>query len=106
MKLFQDGSHLVERPVISCEIVRMKSPVSEGDRIMPNDAKLGLFVGVSLVIAVAVVFFRREVPATSTAAIPNEAMVRPVALPQPSTSSKRPIQGRLLTRNPDHETLD
>ena len=29
---------------------------------MPNDAKLGLVVGVSLVIAVAVVFFRKEIP--------------------------------------------
>ena len=67
---------------------------------MPNDAKLGFFVGVSLVIAVAVVFFRRELPGTSTAAIPNESLVRPVALPQPSTSIKRPIPGRLLTTNP------
>jgi hypothetical protein len=29
---------------------------------MPNDAKLGLVVGVVLVIAIAVVFFRREAP--------------------------------------------
>ena len=27
---------------------------------MPNDAKLGLVVGVGLVIAVAVLFFRKE----------------------------------------------
>jgi hypothetical protein len=30
---------------------------------MPNDAKLGLAVGVGLVIAIAVVFFRKELPA-------------------------------------------
>ena len=30
---------------------------------MPNDAKFGLVVGVGLVIAVAVVFFRRDLPA-------------------------------------------
>jgi hypothetical protein len=29
---------------------------------MPNDARLGLVCGVGLVIAVAVIFFRREVP--------------------------------------------
>ena len=33
---------------------------------MPNDAKLGLIVGVGLVIAVAVVFFRKE-PVTAQA---------------------------------------
>jgi nucleoid-associated protein YgaU len=32
---------------------------------MPNDAKLGLVVGVGLVIAVAVVLFRRDVPGLS-----------------------------------------
>jgi 5'-nucleotidase len=30
---------------------------------MPNDAKLGLIVGVGLVIAIAVVFFRKDAPA-------------------------------------------
>src|SRR5258708_37997740 len=29
---------------------------------MPNDAKLGLVVGVVLVVAIAVVFFRKEAP--------------------------------------------
>ncbi len=33
---------------------------------MPNDAKLGLVVGVGLVIVVAVVFFRRDVPTFAT----------------------------------------
>jgi hypothetical protein len=35
---------------------------------MPNDAKLGLVVGVSLVIVVAVFFFRAETPAVDPAA--------------------------------------
>src|SRR4051794_29462309 len=34
---------------------------------MPNDAKLGLVVGVALVIVVAVVFFRKDVPIISAA---------------------------------------
>jgi hypothetical protein len=40
---------------------------------MPNDAKLGLVVGVGLVIAVAVMFFRREAPASPPAAEPAPA---------------------------------
>ena len=35
---------------------------------MPNDAKLGLVVGVSLVIVAAVFFFRKEPPALDPAA--------------------------------------
>ena len=34
---------------------------------MPNDAKLGLVVGVGLVIAVAVVFFRKDLPGQKAA---------------------------------------
>jgi hypothetical protein len=30
--------------------------------VMPNDAKLGMFFGVALVIAVAVMFFRKDLP--------------------------------------------
>ncbi|HZY86956.1 MAG TPA: LysM domain-containing protein [Gemmataceae bacterium] len=46
---------------------------------MPNDAKLGLVVGVALVIAVAVVFFRREAPAggPATNVQPGPAMMPP-----------------------------
>jgi hypothetical protein len=45
---------------------------------MPNDAKLGLVVGVGLVIAVAVVFFQKEPDVTpaakaATAAAPSPA---------------------------------
>ena len=36
---------------------------------MPNDAKLGMVVGVGLVIAVAVVFYRKDAPTGNTAAI-------------------------------------
>jgi hypothetical protein len=47
---------------------------------MPNDAKLGLVVGVGLVIAVAVVFYRKDGPTASPAAI--DKVVPP--LPAPS----------------------
>ena len=48
---------------------------------MPNDAKLGLVVGVGLVIAVAVVFFRKEAPAghpASTGIAPTPALTPPL----------------------------
>jgi phage tail protein X len=35
---------------------------------MPNDAKLGLFFGMGLVILVAVLFFRRDLPGVNLAA--------------------------------------
>jgi nucleoid-associated protein YgaU len=38
---------------------------------MPNDAKLGLVVGVLLVIAVAVAFFRKDAPAADQSATSN-----------------------------------
>ncbi len=47
---------------------------------MPNDAKLGLVVGVCVVLLIAVVFFRKD-PAGLTAAAPGgpapSAQVRP-----------------------------
>jgi nucleoid-associated protein YgaU len=64
---------------------------------MPNDAKLGLIVGVGLVIVVAVVFFRKEAgpvgaPGTlspTPAAVPRD-VYRPVkAAPAPSAPEGR-----------------
>jgi nucleoid-associated protein YgaU len=43
---------------------------------MPNDARLGLVVGVAVVIAIAVLFYRKEVPAQ-----PPEAPAATSALP-------------------------
>src|SRR5262249_29288569 len=65
---------------------------------MPNDAKLGLVVGVGLVIAVAVVFFRRDLTArpageSATAVAPSPS-TRPPA-PRPLT---RPVRGRPMAR--------
>ncbi len=48
---------------------------------MPNDAKLGLVVGVGLVIAVAVLFFHKEPPAGAPAGEAAPAgIVRPLPL--------------------------
>ena len=54
---------------------------------MPNDAKLGLVVGVGLVIAVAVVFYRKDAPAASPAAIDKVAPALPSAAPSAKDAS-------------------
>jgi nucleoid-associated protein YgaU len=57
---------------------------------MPNDAKLGLVVGVGLVITVAVLFFRKDLPNGTTAGDPAPAgIVRPV---QPATRPDNPLR--------------
>lgn len=62
---------------------------------MPNDAKLGLVLGVGLVIAVAVVFFRKEAPAGSPSGEPAPAgIVHPIP-PSPLPSGPvRPVSAR------------
>ncbi|MCS6977721.1 MAG: LysM peptidoglycan-binding domain-containing protein [Gemmatales bacterium] len=50
---------------------------------MPNDAKLGLVVGVGLVIAVAVVFFRKDLSG------PKQEVPRPVLQQQMRTSEPK-----------------
>ncbi len=57
---------------------------------MTNDAKLGLVVGIGLVILIAIVFFRKD-PAAPTAAAspPNRvaAMPSPPAVPEPGNGA-------------------
>jgi nucleoid-associated protein YgaU len=55
---------------------------------MPNDAKLGLVLGVGLVVAIAVVFFRKE-PATADAAPRPAAAVRTATDPDPQPAARR-----------------
>jgi phage tail protein X len=57
---------------------------------MPNDAKLGLVVGVGLVIAVAVVFFRRDSPAADPIHANLKHVPAPSWIPIPATRS-RPV---------------
>jgi hypothetical protein len=51
---------------------------------MPNDAKLGLVLGVGLVVAIAVIFCRRE-PANSASPAAPAAVVAPAANTPPLT---------------------
>ena len=54
---------------------------------MPNDAKLGMIVGVSVVIVVAAVFFRKE----GTPSLPARTVSRPAAVgnaPPPAAPSR------------------
>jgi nucleoid-associated protein YgaU len=62
---------------------------------MPNDARLGLVVGVGLVIAVAVLFFRKDTPYGTPNGDPAPAgIVRPFPLPPPSSASGRTASAR------------
>jgi hypothetical protein len=54
---------------------------------MPNDAKLGLVVGVGLVIAVAVVFFRRDFPAVDPVHANMQPIPEPTLYPSPTARS-------------------
>lgn len=70
---------------------------------MPNDAKLGLVVGVSLVIVVAVFFFRKDAPAVDPAAA---TIVKPAAetMPPPlPVSNSRSVQAKATVRVPETE---
>jgi hypothetical protein len=61
---------------------------------MPNDAKFGMTVGVGLVVAVALVFFRKDVTADNSLAVqPAASSVAqtPAALPAPPRAPSEPI---------------
>jgi hypothetical protein len=79
---------------------------------MPNDAKLGLVVGVSLVIFVAVVFFRKDASSGANSVAPaptngvqpapaptnNRIVVASPAGHQPENNEPAPTETRLLER--------
>ncbi len=65
---------------------------------MPNDAKLGLVVGVVLVIAVAVIFFRKDLSGQANLPGPSATMIRPVTLPAPPANAGRVVPGRFIAR--------
>jgi hypothetical protein len=61
---------------------------------MPNDAKLGLVVGVSLVIVIAVFFFRKEAPALDPAAATIVKPLSDAAPPPRPVSNSRTVQAK------------
>jgi nucleoid-associated protein YgaU len=75
---------------------------------MPNDAKLGLVLGVSLVIAVAVVFFRRDLVtaqlndnpagAVGAAGPPAASTTSPTAPPNAVRDQLHPVRARTAER--------
>jgi len=44
-----------------------------GGFAVPNDARLGMVVGVGLLITIGVLFYRKDLPATATASTPAVA---------------------------------
>ena len=68
---------------------------------MPNDAKLGLVVGVSLVIVVAVFFFRKEAPALDPAAATIVKPATEPTPPPPPVGNTRTVQAKAMTRAPE-----
>ena len=68
---------------------------------MPTDARLGLVIGVGLVIAVAVVFFRRDlVNGPSSGDGSPASVVHPPSPPLPRSVSSRhtPVRGIPMSR--------
>jgi hypothetical protein len=68
---------------------------------MPNDAKLGLVVGVGLVIGVAMVYFRKDLGPVEAPAEP--ASVTPVSTTRstpanPPRATYRPIRAKPVTQ--------
>jgi hypothetical protein len=70
-----------------------------GATAMPNDAKLGLVCGVGLVIAVAIVYFRREAPLM---AVPSG----PAAIGKADNDSPPPPQRTQIPARPTGWTTD
>ena len=67
---------------------------------MPKDAKFGMVVGVSLVIVVAVFFFRKEAPAIDPAAA---TIVKPAPdiNPPPPVRNRRAVQAKAMSSAAD-----
>jgi hypothetical protein len=70
---------------------------------MPRDAKFGMVVGVSLVIVVAVFFFRKEAPAVDPAAatiVKPPPELTPRAVPM---RNSRSVQAKAMAHTPPDE---
>ena len=65
---------------------------------MPNDARLGLVVGVGLVLAVAVVFFRKDLITRKPVTEPAASTIRPAKALPPARSVSQPARARTVSR--------
>jgi hypothetical protein len=66
---------------------------------MPKDAKFGMVVGVSLVIVVAVFFFRKEAPAIDPAAATIVKPAPDISPPPLPVSNGRAVQAKAMANN-------
>ena len=73
---------------------------------MPRDAKFGMVVGLSLVIVVAVFFFRKEAPALDPAAATIVKPVSDMNPPRVPMRTSRSVQAKAMTHSPTEEGKD
>jgi hypothetical protein len=74
-----------ELPVAASHCRTADRKIARKRRIMPNDAKLGLVVGMGLVIAAAVGFARKEPAATAEAESAAMVHTSPDTIAQPTS---------------------
>ncbi|HTU18756.1 MAG TPA: hypothetical protein VMG10_11905 [Gemmataceae bacterium] len=67
---------------------------------MPKDAKFGMVVGVSLVIVVAVFFFRKEAPAIDPAAATIVKPAPEISSPPIPVRNRRAVQAKAMSNAP------
>ena len=73
---------------------------------MQTDAKLGLVAGLGLVIAVAVIFFRKETEVVDPRAEVTSAVAGNSAAPAPTSATRgqfRPTKAKVATQMPANE---
>src|SRR5688572_26681226 len=66
---------------------------------MPNDAKLGLVLGVGLTITVAVLFFRKEAATVPPAMVPAPAQSAPKEVAALTGQRERGVPARTVSRS-------
>ena len=72
---------------------------------MPNDARLGLFFGVGLVITVAVLFFRKDLPGVNLAAGNSPSWMSQGKTPGDAKSNAQTVSGGRRHVVQDGDTL-
>lgn len=73
---------------------------------MPNDAKLGMVVGVGLVILVAVIFFRKDL---APGDLPTDKTAATTLNPPPPAAPRNlvgPTKGKTMSRSDDRDAVE